>query len=99
MAEIRGGYKEVTDLERVIVRAFLEKLKSDPVFRETLTKFPFTVLDDVELKLPLTDLLRPGLLEALGKLRRASIEEVGIDISAYREVIADSGYPLPRDAP
>ena len=76
---------------------FLERVKEDAQFRDAVLKNPDAVLATATPHAAYATLLRPNVLEVLAKLRRVALEEIGIDVAAYRDVVSDNGFKMLAD--
>lgn len=90
-------YVELNDVERILIYEFLDRIRDDVVFREAVVKDPQVVFSVATSRIPLAKLLRPNLLEVMGKLRRVALEEIGIDVAPYRDEIRDNGFKIRQD--
>lgn len=90
-------YKPLTDIERVLIYEFLERIQEDPPFRQAVLRDPEVVFATTTSNVPLARLLRPNLLEIMGKLRRVALEEIGIDVAPFRDDMSDNGFKLAKD--
>lgn len=90
-------YEPLNDVEKALIYDFLERVQSTESFKENLIKDPEVTLSTATPNIPYTKLLRPNLLKVLGDLRRVALEEIGIDVSKYRDVLADNGFKLSYD--
>lgn len=91
------AYLELNDVERVLIYEFLERIREDVPFRQAILRDPEVVFAVITSRVPLSKLLRPNLLEAMGKLRRVALEELGIDVAPFRDDLLDNGFKLSTD--
>ncbi len=97
MAENERGVEPLNPTEQALVHEFLTKVREDASFRQAVLKDPNLAFSLTTSQIPLSRLLRPNLLEAMGLLRRVALEESGIDVRLYRDHLLDNGFKLRRD--
>lgn len=90
-------YTPLTETEKVIIYDFLERIQEDPLFREAVNNHPEIVLATSSPNTSYSNLLRENILEVLSGLRRVALEEIGIDVSSYRNVVKDNGFKMRAD--
>ncbi len=90
-------YEPLTELEKVLVYDFLERVQRDAHFKQAVIENPEVALSSASPNLTYAKLLRPNILRVMGELRRVALEEVGIDIAPFRDDLQDNGFKVQYD--
>lgn len=90
-------YEPLTDMEKVVIYDFLERIQSDAHFKQAVIENPEVALSSASPNLTYSKLLKPNLLQVMGDLRRVALEEIGIDVAPFRDSVQDNGFKLAYD--
>jgi hypothetical protein len=80
------GIPHLTEKGRAAIQDLLERAISDLVFRDQLMRDPETVLADSGLTY--------DEARILGSMKRAALEEWGLDVSRSRAFLRDNGFKI-----
>ena len=97
MSTDQDHYTPLTETEKVIIYNFLDQVKASESFKQAVLTNPELTLSLAKPTVSFADLLRPNILEILGKLRRVALEEIGVDVSNYRDSVGDNGFKMMAD--
>ena len=82
----------LSNAERALIYDLLDRIRDDPKFRESLISCPEEVFNVATPKMTYSQLLAPEVLHVIGQLKRVALEEIGLDVAAYRDELLDNGF-------